>query len=79
MRELTEIQDKIMKDGSIATNRDLELENNLTKTMHTILKQEETMWAQKAKVNWLQLGDRNTRFFFKGQQQLGKRGMKFVR
>ncbi|KAM1134892.1 hypothetical protein ACFX19_044665 [Malus domestica] len=43
--------------------RGLEVESKLTANLHTILKQEETMWAQKAKVNWRQLGDKNTRFF----------------
>lgn len=28
-----------------------------------VLKQEEIMWAQKARTNWLQIGDKNTKFF----------------
>ncbi|KAM1134891.1 hypothetical protein ACFX19_044665 [Malus domestica] len=64
IREIEVIQNGVMKDYSHNNLvRGLEVESKLTANLHTILKQEETMWAQKAKVNWRQLGDKNTRFF----------------
>ncbi|KAM1365807.1 hypothetical protein ACFX1X_044484 [Malus domestica] len=62
--EIEVIQNGVMKDYSHNNLvRGLDVESKLTANLHTILKQEETMWAQKAKVNWRQLGDKNTRFF----------------
>lgn len=40
-----------------------ELESSLIVKLEDILKQEEILWQQKARQNWLQNGDRNTRFF----------------
>lgn len=51
----------IMKNQIIDT--ELELETKLSDELNTILNQEETIWAQKAKANWLRLGDKNTRYF----------------
>lgn len=61
--EIEVVQDRIMKDYRYNLTRDLEVESKLSDDLHAILKQKETMWAQKAKVNWLQLGNENTRFF----------------
>jgi hypothetical protein len=39
------------------------LEHQLQKEYDTILFQEELLWYQKSRDNWIKLGDRNTRFF----------------
>ncbi|OMO50810.1 reverse transcriptase [Corchorus capsularis] len=39
------------------------LENGLIREYNQILVQEETFWAQKSRVQWLQQGEKNTRFF----------------
>lgn len=41
----------------------LEKERKLNDSLVALYKDEEILWAQRAKVNWLQLGDRNTRYF----------------
>lgn len=38
------------------------LENKLQKELNEILKQEEFMWFQLSMVNWLENGDRNTKY-----------------
>lgn len=42
---------------------DLMLEKSLRDELNHVLLCEEIMWAQRAKTNWLQLGDKNTKFF----------------
>lgn len=37
--------------------------NNLRKEINDLLDSEEIMWQQQAKVQWLKLGDRNTKYF----------------
>lgn len=39
------------------------LEKTLTAEYNAVLEQEELIWFQKSRSNWVQLGDRNTRFF----------------
>lgn len=39
------------------------LEIDLLREYNQILEQEETFWAQKSRVQWLQQGEKNTRFF----------------
>ncbi|XP_021726206.1 uncharacterized protein LOC110693390 [Chenopodium quinoa] len=41
----------------------LKLEAKLRKELDSVLNQEEMLWYQKARVDWLQHGDRNTTFF----------------
>lgn len=54
-----EARERAMK-GDISI---LNSENCLREELSTALRTEEVMWAQKPKINWLKLGDRNTRFF----------------
>ncbi|GKV06468.1 hypothetical protein SLEP1_g18364 [Rubroshorea leprosula] len=41
----------------------IDLEKSLTKEYQDILKYEEDMWFMKSRVQWIQNGDRNSRFF----------------
>jgi hypothetical protein len=51
------------------------LENNLD----DLLKHEETWWAQRAKANWLQQGDKNSKFFhYKASQRKRKNKINFI-
>ena len=40
----------------------VELEKSLHKELNDILCQEEELWVQKSRINWLIAGDRNTAF-----------------
>lgn len=41
----------------------MKLENKLRRKLDTVLQQEEILWYQKARVDWINDGDRNTTFF----------------
>ncbi|XP_050364107.1 uncharacterized protein LOC126782821 [Argentina anserina] len=55
------IQQQLMTspDSIYLNQQDQLIRNEIT----ALYKEEELLWAQKAKANWLQLGDRNTKFF----------------
>jgi hypothetical protein len=48
-------------------------ENRIKEELHVMLEQEEHKWKQRAKINWLQNGDRNTKFFNAYANQRKKR------
>lgn len=60
-QESEEIQQQLMANpnSTFLKQKDTQIRAELLE----IWKQEEVYWAQKAKANWLNLGDRNTRFF----------------
>lgn len=41
----------------------LGLERGIHKSLTSLLNQEEVYWAQRARLNWLTLGDNNTSYF----------------
>ena len=57
LAELQEIQDSI--DSLEAVRK----EKTMREELEVLLNSEETMWAQKARSNWILNGDRNTRYF----------------
>lgn len=61
LNDLNDIQDKLMANQNVASN--LVLEAKIREDLSKVLREEETMWAQKAKVKWLQLKDQNTKYF----------------
>lgn len=59
--ELKVIQAQNMEDPNNVQL--LAKEAKLRNELNRVLKNEEILWAQKARVNWLELGDKNTKFF----------------
>lgn len=57
LAELQGIQD------SIASIEDVRKEKILREELERLLNREVTMWAQKARSDWVSFGDRNTRYF----------------
>ncbi|CAN1829772.1 LINE-1 retrotransposable element ORF2 protein [Linum perenne] len=51
------------------------MEKELRSQLQTCWKVEESYWCQRAEVNWLKLGDKNTKFFHAATVQRRKRNM----
>ena len=51
--------------------------NKLRREINDLLDSEEIMWQQRAKVQWLRLGDRNTKYFH-SKASRGKRPTYFL-
>jgi hypothetical protein len=71
-KQIKELQQQIhnMKI-KVPDNNDLEQIHLMESNLDNLLKHEETWWAQRAKANWLQQGDMNTRFFHYKSSQYG--------
>ncbi|KAK6161981.1 hypothetical protein DH2020_001822 [Rehmannia glutinosa] len=65
--QLQEIQQLAPTDDNIAAIKILE------EKIYTLMKREETMWYQRARVNWLKDGDKNTAFFHRVANGRNKR------
>lgn len=60
LEKLNTIQKRNMITAPI--NSELTSKQLIRDQLTELLKNEEIMWAQKARANWLQLGDRNTKY-----------------
>lgn len=60
MRRLGGVQKKL---AHIATTGQMKLEEKLKYCWEEVLLHEEVMWFQKSKIQWLQYGDHNAKFF----------------
>ena len=49
--------------NSILTIDDVRKEKLFREELETLMHREEVMWSQKARCNWVILGDKNTRYF----------------
>jgi hypothetical protein len=58
--KLKQVQQKL---ESVDSTRLIMTEVSLQKEYNDVLKQEEILWYQKLRENWVKLGDRNTSFF----------------
>jgi len=56
-QELETLRRGLMTDASLAAQKEILLRLEL------LLEQEEIIWVQRARANWLKHGDRNTNFF----------------
>ena len=56
-KELENLRSAPMTDESIAAQKEIQLRLEL------LLEQDEIIWVQRARANWLKHGDRNTNFF----------------
>lgn len=53
---------EILRRGSL-TDENLMAQKELLVRLELLMEQEELMWVQRARANWLKHGDRNTKFF----------------
>ena len=51
--------------NSISSIDDVRKEKVIREELETLLNREEVLWAQKARSNWILMGDRNTKYFQK--------------
>jgi len=64
---LERLKNKVHNEESLINIKSIE------KELDTVLKEEEMWWAQRAKINWLQHGDLNTKYFhYKASQRKRK-------
>jgi hypothetical protein len=63
----------------IPTKNDIDQTHLLENNLDDLLRHEETWWAQRAKANWLQQGDKNSKFFhYKASQRKRKNKINFI-
>lgn len=60
LKELKEEMDQMKEEGG---RRNLDHWNSLRIQLHEAYQEEEVFWSQKARKQWLQAGDRNTKYF----------------
>lgn len=60
MKSLLHIQSALERSSSY---RLMQLESDVRDELENLLDDEELLWKQKAQCDWLQLGDRNTKFY----------------
>jgi hypothetical protein len=79
-RQIKKIQQAIHNMKSkIPTKDEIEETHQLETNLDNLLKHEETWWAQRAKANWLQQGDKNSKFFhLKATQRKRKNRINFI-
>lgn len=58
------------------SNAHLLLERDLIAVLINILRDEELLWFQKSRANWIELGERNTKFFH--STTIAKRKRKYI-
>jgi len=49
--------------GGFENDEDKEIVIGIEKRKLTLLRKEEETWRKKSRINWLAVGDRNTKFF----------------
>jgi hypothetical protein len=79
-KAIKETKDKIQSLKSLTPTREqLTLMHQLEAKLDDLLNKEEAWWAPRAKTKWLQLGDRNSKFFhFKASQRHRKNRINFI-
>jgi hypothetical protein len=65
--------------NKVPTKDDIDQIHQLENKLDDLLRHEETWWAQRAKANWLQQGDKNSTFFhYKASQRKRKNKINFI-
>lgn len=62
-RTIREKYETLRKMQEVEDNLNLEEIRTVQRDIDNILKEEDLKWSQRAKLNWYQLGDHNTKFF----------------
>jgi hypothetical protein len=79
-REIKAIQTRLQRLNTTTPTRDqLNTRHQLETNLDTLLLKEELWWSQRAKSNWLQHGDKNSKYFhFKASQRHRKNTINFI-
>jgi exonuclease III len=80
-KEVKSIQDKLQGLRSLTPSKDLLSQiHQLETKMDELIHKEEIWWAQRAKSNWLNHGDKNSKYFhYKASQRKRKKTINFIK